>query len=431
MLTNVSGGTAQGPGASVRRLRRRTENKAVAGVAGGLADYVGIPAWMVRVAFVILAFTGTGILLYAVGWVLIPAEGESESIADHALRGAVDGPTWLGGLLLLIGVILIASHTHLVAPALIWGLALIALGVYLFRRSERGGTPGTDPEPWERAATSDTAVEPPPPMPGGPGPAYAATTEVLPAPAPWTPAPATVVKPPRERSGLGWFVLGLALAVAGLLAALDQTGTLSLRPGQYMGLIVAILGGGMLVGAWMGRARWLAIPALLLLPFVVGASLIHVPFRGGFGERAYAPASTTEPRSEYRMIGGHLTLDLSRMDLGTSTVTVHASVVAGRLDVIVPSGQTVVVSGTVSAGAADLFGRHRDGTSVPLAAVDPGASGSGTLRLDLGVTYGYVHVDERNSSFPPFTVRAIGPPQGVPLPPFDPAFAPLAKERVP
>ena len=35
---------------------------------------------------------------------------------------------------------------------------------------------------------------------------------------------------PRERSGLGWFVLGMALAVAGLLATLDQAGAISLRP---------------------------------------------------------------------------------------------------------------------------------------------------------------------------------------------------------
>jgi predicted membrane protein len=102
------------------------------------------------------------------------------------------------------------------------------------------------------------------------------------------------------------------------------------------------------------------------------------------------------------MIAGHLTLDLSRLELGSSTVTIRASVVAGRLDVIVPPGQTVIVTGTVSAGAADLFGRHRDGNSVPLAVVNPGGSGSGTLRLDIGTTYGYVRVGEPQSSFPAF-----------------------------
>ena len=176
-----------------------------------------------------------------------------------------------------------------------------------------------------------------------------------------------------------------------------------------MGLILAILGGGMLVGAWMGRARWLAIPALLLLPFVIAASLIHVPFRGGFGDRVYRPATVTDLRSEYRMVAGHLTIDLSRMDLGTSTVTIRASVVAGRLDVVVPTDQTVIVTGTVSAGSADLFGRNRDGSSVPLATVNTGTSGSGTLRLDLGATYGYVRVEHPGASFPSFSLGSLKP----------------------
>jgi hypothetical protein len=385
---------------------------------------------MVRLGFVILAFTGAGILLYAVGWVLIPPESEDESIADRALRGAVDGPAWLGGLLLLVGAILIASHTRLVAPSLIWGVALIVLGVYVFRRSERGGG-GNEPapQPWSAATPPAPAtVAPAPPVTDFPMPAGTATTEVLPAPPAGTPPPP--VRAPRERSGLGWFVLGLALAVAGLLAALDQAGAISLRPGQYMGLIMAILGGGMLIGAWIGRARWLAIPALLLLPIVIAASLIHVPFRGGFGERIYTPATAADLRPEYRMIAGHLTIDLSRMDLGTSAVTIRASVVAGRLDVVVPPDQTVIVTGTVSAGSADLLGRHRDGSSVPLAMVDPGTSGSGTLRLDLGATYGYVRVAEPGASFSPFSVGALGVRKGPALPPLAPP-APPAKELVP
>jgi phage shock protein PspC (stress-responsive transcriptional regulator) len=432
VVTNVSGGMTQGGGESVRRLRRRTDHRMLAGVAGGLADYTGIPVWLIRVGFFLLAFTGAGILLYGIGWVLIPAEGEAESIADRALRGGVDGPAWLGGLLLLIGALLIASRTHLVAPSLIWGAAFIAVGVYVFRRSERSGDRG-DPPPAGWTATAPPAAgapvaPPPPPAPDYPAAAGAVTTEVLPAPEVWTP-PARV-RPPRERSGLGWFVLGMALAAAGLLATLDQAGAISLRPGQYMGLILAILGGGMLVGAWMGRARWLAIPALLLLPFVIAASLIHVPFRGGFGDRVYRPATAADLRSEYRMVAGHLTIDLSRMDLGTSTVTIHASVVAGRLDVVVPSDPTVIVTGTVSAGSADLFGRNRDGTSVPLATVNTGTPESGTLRLDLGSTYGYVRVDHPGASFPSFSLGSLKPAGAPPAPPVPP-FAPAAKEMTP
>lgn len=432
-MTNVSGGAAQGGGESVRRLRRRVDQRVLAGVAGGLADYLSVPAWLVRLGFVILAFTGTGVLLYLIGWVLIPAQDEAESIADRALKGAVDGPAWLGGLLLLIGALLIASRTHLINPALVWGIALIVAGVYVFRRSEiRRAADDQSAQPWTAAPATGLTTIDSPPAPDFPVAAGAATTttEELPPPSPppmptWTPPPPPPApRPPRERSGLGWFVLGLALAVAGLLATLDQAGAISLRPGQYAGIILAVLGAGMLVGAWIGRARWLVFPALLLLPFVAAASLIHVPFRGGVGERIYTPASVTELRPEYRMIAGHLKIDLSGLDVGSSTVTVRASVVAGRMEVVVPAGTTTVVTGTLSAGSADLFGGNRDGTDVSLVTTDPGEAGSGVIRLDLGMTYGYVKVDHPATALSfPGSPKAVPAPKGavVPKEPLDPA----------
>lgn len=60
--------------ASPRRLVRRRHHKMVAGVCGGVADYLGVDANLVRlalVAAVVLGF-GTGIVLYALGWWLMP-----------------------------------------------------------------------------------------------------------------------------------------------------------------------------------------------------------------------------------------------------------------------------------------------------------------------------------------------------------------------
>lgn len=59
---------------SPRRLVRRRHHKMVAGVCGGVADYLGVDANLVRlalVAAVVLGF-GTGIVLYALGWWLMP-----------------------------------------------------------------------------------------------------------------------------------------------------------------------------------------------------------------------------------------------------------------------------------------------------------------------------------------------------------------------
>ncbi|HWI43946.1 MAG TPA: PspC domain-containing protein [Nocardioides sp.] len=57
-----------------KRLVRRNHDKMVAGVCGGVADYLGVDANLVRIALVaavVLGF-GTGIVLYAVGWWLMP-----------------------------------------------------------------------------------------------------------------------------------------------------------------------------------------------------------------------------------------------------------------------------------------------------------------------------------------------------------------------
>ena len=57
-----------------RRLTRRSRDKIVAGVCGGIADHLGIDATLVRlllVAAVVFGF-GAGIVLYVAGWILMP-----------------------------------------------------------------------------------------------------------------------------------------------------------------------------------------------------------------------------------------------------------------------------------------------------------------------------------------------------------------------
>jgi phage shock protein PspC (stress-responsive transcriptional regulator) len=55
----------------------------LAGVASGLAHYAGIDVLIVRIAFAVLTFLGgAGIPLYLACWLLMPAEGSDQSIAD-------------------------------------------------------------------------------------------------------------------------------------------------------------------------------------------------------------------------------------------------------------------------------------------------------------------------------------------------------------
>ena len=65
-------------------LVRRRDNRIIAGVCSGVADYVGIDVNLLRVLVVLLTmFTvGTGLLAYAIAWILIPDEGSKSSIAE-------------------------------------------------------------------------------------------------------------------------------------------------------------------------------------------------------------------------------------------------------------------------------------------------------------------------------------------------------------
>lgn len=58
-----------------RLLRRSRSDRVIAGVCGGLGRYLGIDPVLLRIATVVLVFAGgIGILLYVIGWIVIPEE---------------------------------------------------------------------------------------------------------------------------------------------------------------------------------------------------------------------------------------------------------------------------------------------------------------------------------------------------------------------
>ena len=58
-----------------KKLYRSTSNKIVAGVCGGLADYFGLDATLIRIIWVLLILmAGTGIIAYIIAWILMPIQ---------------------------------------------------------------------------------------------------------------------------------------------------------------------------------------------------------------------------------------------------------------------------------------------------------------------------------------------------------------------
>ena len=62
-----------------KKLYRSKDNRVIGGVAGGIAEYLGLDPVIVRVVFVIWAivpwFAGSAVLVYLILWLLVPEEG--------------------------------------------------------------------------------------------------------------------------------------------------------------------------------------------------------------------------------------------------------------------------------------------------------------------------------------------------------------------
>ena len=68
-------------------LRRPVQDSMMAGVAAGLARYLGADVMIIRLAFVVLTIVGgVGIPLYLAGLLLIPEEGSDQSIAGSLIE---------------------------------------------------------------------------------------------------------------------------------------------------------------------------------------------------------------------------------------------------------------------------------------------------------------------------------------------------------
>ena len=66
----------------VRQLRRSGDDRMLAGVAGGIARSLDVDVTLVRVVIAALAlFTGAIVPLYIAAWLLVPADGDDQSVA--------------------------------------------------------------------------------------------------------------------------------------------------------------------------------------------------------------------------------------------------------------------------------------------------------------------------------------------------------------
>lgn len=366
-----------------RQLYRSTTNKELAGVAGGLAEYLGLSAGLVRFGFVILTFMGGfGLIVYIVGALLLPEAGSNDSLGLRMVGGRRD--------LLLAAVAAVAFGVALVTGmgdrdgVLIGGL--IVAGLILWHRS---------------SAPAVAAPVPPAPGPSGYAPAATITApgesighdpilgpgfprvEYLEPPAPLAAPP--VSRPLALRYTFG--VIGVAI-VAALIVAIFA-GAL-----PVVLVALAVLLGGLVFGLTRRRRPWgLLLPMATLMAIVPVANWFDdsgVSMNDGFGE-TFLDVSDLAQSTTHRFAAGHIVLDLSGP---TDVRRVALAVGAGEIEVKVPTDRRVIVRSRIGAGRLDDFGRAiAAGNSLD----ETSTFGSGTgepIELDVRVGMGHVELTE-------------------------------------
>jgi phage shock protein C len=152
--------TEEQPSYAERRLYRSESDRYIAGVAGGLAEYLQVDPTIVRIAFLILAFWGAGVVLYLIMWLIVPTRGQAsgvqsveqtvrsnaheirdraEAIGDQ-VRGSIPQGArqrnW-GIILMLLGLGFLLSNfglLHFISFDRIWPILLIAIGFLMLAR---------------------------------------------------------------------------------------------------------------------------------------------------------------------------------------------------------------------------------------------------------------------------------------------------------
>jgi phage shock protein PspC (stress-responsive transcriptional regulator)/FtsH-binding integral membrane protein len=404
-----------------RLIRRSPDDRVVAGVCGGMAEYLAIDPVILRVLFAVTSFLGIGVVAYLVAWAIIPERGVRDAPTDRFIaelrRRHV--PVWL--VVTVLGVagwaLLFSWWTPWPFFPLAVAIAIVALAIK--RRDQpptprADGLPSSGPTPAAGASglggwVTATGTEPSPaPIPdggtvslvkgpaddlsgnepGGFGDGSTPRSEL----AGWMAESRAAGRERRHRAApVRWATLGTLLATLVVLAVVDALNGVAIP--VYFWATLVIVGGGLAIGMILRRTPWVVVP--LLIPAIVGI----VAFTGtsasmhdGSGDRLAAPTSPADLASNYRQAFGRLTLDLTGMPMPTTSRTVQLVQAAGQVRVLVPRDQAVLIRGEVGRGVITVDGVEKASGFDVNRDVAPTVTGP-QLTIDVDLRVGQLLVD--------------------------------------
>lgn len=396
------------------RPRRPAQGRKVAGVAAGVGLRYGIDPIVIRVALVALTFFGgVGPAVYLLGWLFFPGSDDEvspfEALLGHGASGTSKGLTLLLCVMCFPAFGIAFGGTWLDGGGII-GLALVITALYLMHRGRghvnrpaavraRTFAGHTAPEPGTRVDTATTDWDALGANPLG----WHLADPSTPVP---PPVPEEPERPARERSCGGRGVSKVTLVTLAL--AIITAGVGSLTAANYMDSVwgisevaaatLAVLAGGLLVGAFTGGARgliWFALPtaavAVLTSPWPAGG------YAGGVGEIVETPRTMAQLDHSYERTAGAIDVDLTELDVDPQRpVSVEARVGTGDITFTVPRNADVTYDCKARTGTATCLGATRSGvTNESIIGRDNGDDGHGGQRFHLRLDAGIGNVEVR------------------------------------
>jgi hypothetical protein len=137
----------------------------------------------------------------------------------------------------------------------------------------------------------------------------------------------------------------------------------------------------LVIGAFVGGARWLIVPALAIALPVGTVSAAGIELEGGYGQRHYEPISAEAIPEEYELAAGQLLIDLRELDWDRERVVdVDVDQGFGQMVIAIPEDVCLQADADVAAGTIDLDGNETAGFDVDDSA---GIGSTETPRLSL------------------------------------------------
>ena len=115
-----------------RRLYRSTDQRVVAGVCGGLGEYLSLdPVWF-RIGFVVLALAGgSGVLIYLLMWLIIQRQPDGYVPPPAAEKRQIPGAAILGVVFMVVGTIALVNTVAPWMGQYVWPVVLVVGGLAL------------------------------------------------------------------------------------------------------------------------------------------------------------------------------------------------------------------------------------------------------------------------------------------------------------